>query len=85
MEQVARGACESNAGFLAIRTHHARQSAIGLPFYLENYMMGRMYRSQYTMSEIIRLDHYNSQIEQSEFMRGILFLDEINCNVSEDL
>lgn len=64
-------------------THHTRQSALGLPFIVEEEFDGRrMSVSEYTMSEIIA-SVYRAR-EASGVAEGILFLDEVNC-VSETL
>ena len=64
-------------------THHTRQSAIGLPFIVDNEYNGKKYRStEYTMSEIIAKVYEVMKLTNKD--EGILFLDELNC-VSETL
>ncbi|MBO4365347.1 MAG: AAA family ATPase [Eggerthellaceae bacterium] len=64
-------------------THHTRQSALGLPFIVQQDFDGRSYSvSEYTMSEIIAAVHRARQA--SGVAEGVLFLDEVNC-VSETL
>ena len=65
------------------RTHHTRQSALGLPFITQKIYGGQEYSvSEYTMSEIIAACY--DMTEETGLKEGILFLDEINC-VSETL
>lgn len=64
-------------------THHTRQSALGLPFIVQETFDGKQYSiSEYTMSEIIAAV-FRARTE-SGVDEGILFLDEVNC-VSETL
>lgn len=64
-------------------THHTRQTALGLPFIVQETFEGKRYSvSEYTMSEIIAAV-YRARAE-SGVDEGILFLDEVNC-VSETL
>ena len=64
-------------------THHTRQSALGLPFIVQETFDGKQYSvSEYTMSEIIAAV-FRARAE-SGVDEGILFLDEVNC-VSETL
>ena len=64
-------------------THHTRQSALGLPYIIEEEFEGTNYQvSEYTMSEIIASVYDYSK--RTGRKQGILFLDEINC-VSETL
>lgn len=81
MEQIAR---ECKIGLVAYTiTHHTRQSAVGLPFIMEEQFGEKKYSiTEYTMSEIIA-SVYRKQ-KESGLKEGILFIDEINC-VSETL
>ena len=81
MEQIAR---ECEIGLVAYTiTHHTRQSAVGLPFIMEEQYDGKTYSvTEYTMSEIIASVY--RKIEEGGRKEGILFIDEINC-VSETL
>ena len=81
MEQIAS---ELGVGLLSYSmTHHARQSAIGLPFISHKEYGGKEYSiTEYTMSEIIASVY--DLMDNSGAREGILFLDEINC-VSETL
>lgn len=81
IEQIAQ---ELKVGFVAYSmTHHTRQSALGLPFIAKKTYGGVEYDvSEYTMSEIIASVY--AYMKKTQFKRGILFLDEINC-VSETL
>ena len=81
MSQIAR---ELDLGLVSYSmTHHTRQSALGLPFIVDETFGGQEVRtSHYTMSEIIATVF--EMIESSGNEQGILFLDEINC-VSETL
>lgn len=64
-------------------THHTRQSALGLPYIIEEEFEGKKCSvSEYTMSEIIAAV-YRAR-KRSGVDEGILFLDEVNC-VSETL
>lgn len=81
MEQAARE-CRINFVSYTI-THHTRQSAVGLPFIVEEEFGGEKYSvTEYTMSEIIASIY--KKIEETGIDEGILFIDEINC-VSETL
>lgn len=81
MEQVA---AELGVGLISYSmTHHTRQSALGLPFIVQERFDGQDYQmSEYTMSEIIGSVH--RLMRETGVREGILFLDEINC-VSETL
>ncbi len=81
MTQIAQ---EMGVGLVSYSmTHHTRQSALGLPYIVEDEFEGESYRvTHYTMSEIIAAVH--EQIRQTGRHEGILFLDEVNC-VSETL
>ena len=81
MEQIAR---ECKVGLVSYTiTHHTRQSAVGLPFIVEEEFDGKKYSvTEYTMSEIIASVY--RKIKESGIPEGILFIDEINC-VSETL
>lgn len=81
MEQIAR---ECRIGLVAYTiTHHTRQSAVGLPFIVEEEFGGKSYSvTEYTMSEIIASVH--RKMRETGLAEGILFIDEINC-VSETL
>lgn len=81
MEQIAR---ECQIGLVAYTiTHHTRQSAVGLPFIVEEEFEGKKYSvTEYTMSEIIASVH--RKMKETGLTEGILFIDEINC-VSETL
>ncbi len=81
MEQIAR---ECRIGLVAYTiTHHTRQSAVGLPFIVEEEFGGKKVSvTEYTMSEIIA-SVYRS-MKETGLSEGILFIDEINC-VSETL
>lgn len=81
MEQIAR---ECKVGLVSYTiTHHTRQSAVGLPFIVEEEFYGKKYSvTEYTMSEIIASVY--RKIKESGIPEGILFIDEINC-VSETL
>lgn len=81
MAQIAQ---EMGVGLVSYSmTHHTRQSALGLPYIVEDEFEGETYRiSHYTMSEIIAAVH--EHIRQTGRHEGILFLDEVNC-VSETL
>lgn len=81
MEQIAK---ECRIGLVSYTiTHHTRQSAVGLPFIVEEEFNGRKYSvTEYTMSEIIASVY--KKIRESGISEGILFIDEINC-VSETL
>lgn len=81
VSQVAR---KAGINFVSYSiTHHTRQSALGLPFIVQEDFAGHHYSiSEYTMSEIIA-SVYRAQ-EKTGIHQGILFLDEINC-VSETL
>jgi AAA domain (dynein-related subfamily). len=81
MEQIAR---ECRIGLVAYTiTHHTRQSAVGLPFIIEETYNGKAYSiTEYTMSEIISSIY--RKMRDSQLSEGILFIDEINC-VSETL
>ena len=81
VSQVAR---QAGINFVSYSiTHHTRQSALGLPFIVQEDFAGHHYSiSEYTMSEIIA-SVYRAQ-EKTGIHQGILFLDEINC-VSETL
>lgn len=81
MEQIAR---ECKIGLVSYTiTHHTRQSAVGLPFIVEEEYDGSNYSvTKYTMSEIISSVY--RKIEETGIREGILFIDEINC-VSETL
>ena len=76
MEQIAR---ECKVGLVSYTiTHHTRQSAVGLPFIVEEEFDGKKYSvTEYTMSEIIASVY--RKIKESGFPEGILFIDEINC------
>ncbi|MEG1516175.1 MAG: MoxR family ATPase [Clostridia bacterium] len=64
-------------------THHTRQSALGLPYIMEETFDGKPFRvSEYTMSEIVATVYRT--MRETGVNEGILFLDEINC-VSETL
>lgn len=81
MEQVARE-CQIALVSYTI-THHTRQSAVGLPFIVEEEFAGQKYSvTGYTMSEIIASVH--QKMKETGLTEGILFIDEINC-VSETL
>lgn len=81
MGQIAKE-CKVNFVSYTI-THHTRQSAVGLPFIVEEEFGGRKYSvTEYTMSEIIASVY--RKIKESGISEGILFIDEINC-VSETL
>lgn len=81
MEQIAR---ECHIGLVAYTiTHHTRQSAVGLPFIVEEEFGGKQYSvTEYTMSEIIASVY--RRMRETGLSEGILFIDEINC-VSETL
>lgn len=81
MEQIAR---ECQIGLVSYTiTHHTRQSAVGLPFIVEEEFAGKNYSvTGYTMSEIIASVH--QKMKDTGLTEGILFIDEINC-VSETL
>ena len=81
MDQIAR---ECKVGLVSYTiTHHTRQSAVGLPFIVEEEFDGKKYSvTEYTMSEIIASVY--RKIKESGIPEGILFIDEINC-VSETL
>ena len=81
MEQIA---AETGVGLVAYTiTHHARQSALGLPFIEHRTYGGQEYAvTEYTMSEILASVH--RLMEETGVREGILFLDEINC-ISETL
>ena len=81
MEQIAK---ECRIGLVSYTiTHHTRQSAVGLPFIVEEEFGGKKYSvTEYTMSEIIASVY--RKIEEGGRKEGILFIDEINC-VSETL
>ena len=81
MEQIAK---ECRIGLVSYTiTHHTRQSAVGLPFIVEEEFGGKKYSvAEYTMSEIIASVY--RKIKESGIPEGILFIDEINC-VSETL
>ena len=81
MEQISR---ECRIGLVSYTiTHHTRQSAIGLPFIVEETFQNKKFSAtEYTMSEIIGSIYKN--MEETGFKEGILFIDEINC-VSETL
>ncbi len=81
MEQIAR---ECQIGLVSYTiTHHTRQSAVGLPFIVEEDYDGEtMSVTQYTMSEIIASIY--RKMKDTGLKQGILFIDEINC-VSETL
>ncbi len=81
MEQIAR---ECQIGLVSYTiTHHTRQSAVGLPFIVEEEFAGENYSvTGYTMSEIIASVH--QKMKDTGLKEGILFIDEINC-VSETL
>ena len=81
MEQIAK---ECRIGLVSYTiTHHTRQSAVGLPFIVEEEFGGKKYSvTEYTMSEIIASVY--RKIKESGIPEGILFIDEINC-VSETL
>ncbi|MCM1245009.1 MAG: ATP-binding protein [Roseburia sp.] len=81
MEQIAR---ECQIGLVSYTiTHHTRQSAVGLPFIVEEEFAGESYSvTGYTMSEIIASVH--RKMKDTGLSEGILFIDEINC-VSETL
>lgn len=81
MEQIAR---ECKVGLVSYTiTHHTRQSAVGLPFIVEEEFNGKKFSvTEYTMSEIIASVY--RKIKESGIPEGILFIDEINC-VSETL
>lgn len=81
---VQQLADESGINFVSYSiTHHTRQSALGLPFIMEEEFDGkRCSVSEYTMSEIIGAVH--KAREATGISEGILFLDEVNC-VSETL
>lgn len=81
MGQIAQ---ELGVGLVAYSmTHHTRQSALGLPFIVEQEFEGMRYQaSEYTMSEIVASVY--DCMRETGVRRGILFLDEINC-VSETL
>lgn len=81
MEQIAK---ECRIGLVSYTiTHHTRQSAVGLPFIVEEEFDGKKYSvTEYTMSEIIASVY--RKIKESGISEGILFIDEINC-VSETL
>lgn len=81
MEQIAR---ECQIGLVSYTiTHHTRQSAVGLPFIVEEEFAGESYSvTDYTMSEIIASVH--RKMKETGLKEGILFIDEINC-VSETL
>lgn len=64
-------------------THHTRQSALGLPYIKTMKFSDAEFQvSEFTMSEILASVY--SYIEETGKIKGILFLDEINC-VSETL
>lgn len=81
MEQITR---ECHIGLVSYTiTHHTRQSAVGLPFIVEEEFAGQNYSvTGYTMSEIIASVH--RKMKDTGLKEGILFIDEINC-VSETL
>ena len=81
MEQISK---ECRIGLVSYTiTHHTRQSAVGLPFIVEEEFEGKKYSiTEYTMSEIIASVY--RKIKESGISEGILFIDEINC-VSETL
>lgn len=81
MEQIAR---ECQIGLVSYTiTHHTRQSAVGLPFIVEEEFGGKKYSvTEYTMSEIIASVY--RKMKETGLDEGILFIDEINC-VSETL
>lgn len=81
MEQIAR---ECHIGLVSYTiTHHTRQSAVGLPFIVEEEFEGKKYSvTEYTMSEIIASVY--RKMKETGLKEGILFIDEINC-VSETL
>lgn len=81
MEQIAR---ECRVGLVAYTiTHHTRQSAVGLPFIIEEEFEGQKCSvTEYTMSEIIASIY--RKMREEGVKEGILFIDEINC-VSETL
>ena len=81
MEQIA---AELGVGLVSYSmTHHTRQSALGLPFIVNQKFEDYEYQmSEYTMSEIIGSIY--ALMRQTDIREGILFLDEINC-VSETL
>lgn len=81
MEQIAR---ECKIGLVSYTiTHHTRQSAVGLPFIVEEKYGDTSYSvTKYTMSEIIASVY--QKIKETGIKEGILFIDEINC-VSETL
>lgn len=81
MEQTAS---EMGVGLVSYSmTHHTRQSALGLPYIVDEEFEGYHYRmSEYTMSEIIGSVY--RLMRETGVREGILFLDEINC-VSETL
>lgn len=81
MEQITR---ECQIGLVSYTiTHHTRQSAVGLPFIVEEEFAGQNYSvTGYTMSEIIASVH--RKMKDTGLKEGILFIDEINC-VSETL
>ena len=81
MEQIAQDLSVALVSYY--RTHHTRQSALGLPFISHREYEGMQYDvSEYTMSEIIASIY--DVMKESGVREGILFLDEINC-VSETL
>lgn len=81
MEQIAR---ECRIGLVAYTiTHHTRQSAVGLPYIVEEEFGGKSCSvTEYTMSEIIASVY--RRMRETGLQEGILFIDEINC-VSETL
>ena len=81
---MAQIASELNVALLSYSmTHHTRQSALGLPFIVQETYGEREYSvSEYTMSEIIASVY--DLMEETGKREGILFLDEMNC-VSETL
>lgn len=81
---VAQAAAEMGVGLVSYSmTHHTRQSALGLPYIVDEAYEGMHYRvTEYTMSEIFGSIY--DMMRKTGVKEGILFLDEINC-VSETL
>ncbi|MGN1388312.1 MAG: AAA family ATPase, partial [Bulleidia sp.] len=81
---VAQAAAEMGVGLVSYSmTHHTRQSALGLPYIVDEAYEGMHYRvTEYTMSEIFGSIY--DMMRKTGVREGILFLDEINC-VSETL
>ena len=71
MEQIAK---ECRIGLVSYTiTHHTRQSAVGLPFIVEEEFGGKKYSvTEYTMSEIIASVY--RKIRRVGFLRGFYLL-----------